>query len=521
MFSTCKQQNGAKNYQAVWYDVGCISFPRFLWLTTPSEHWSTSRHAFGVYTGIANSCQYVIDDDRLQGRPVQAVVEEALARLILRLGGLRVGIIKENTNQASFVNIASMDLRDFIEWKTVTASSQAQDDAHLLEVIKTRLEQLWPDPTNRPPWKLLVVQNNASSPGKVVLDMVFATHHGLADGKSTKIFHTELLDELNSSSIPPAELRSHILSIDRAPIIAPPQQELIQFKISWLFFLKTLWDEFGPSWLKPKPPIEPWTGKIITLEPHRLDLRLMTIKPEVVTSLVAACRAHGATLTAIFHVLVLASVAKHLPSETAQAFSSSTPISLLPWAKLPPGVDMDLGKEFSVLTTSASKNWDAETVAELRRRLGTRDESLEEDLIWPLAAIWRAEIKNKIASLPNDDACGLMGYVTDWQKRWEQTMGKHRAATWELSNIGLFKGVGDEGRGAWTIQRSFFTQPALIVGPAFGVNITGVDGGEVNLTFNWQHGVIENAIVDGVVEDLSAWLEEFRVNGRFGMVESK
>lgn len=491
------------------------------WLTTPSEHWSTSRHAIGIYTGIANSCRYVISEDRLHNRPVQAVVEEALGRLILRLGGLRVGIIKEDTNQASFVSVASMNLGDFIEWETVTVSSQAQCDARVLEATRSRLEQLWPDISSRPPWKLLVVQNGASAPGRVVLDMVFTTHHALADGKSTMVFHNGLLRELNSDSAPPTGLKSHVLSFDRLPVLAPPQQELIQFKIGWVFFLKTLWKEFGPSWLKPRPPVEPWVGKVITLEPHKLKLRLVSIEPEVVTNLVSACRAHGATLTAIIHVLVLASIAKRVPAEVAPAFSSETPIGLIPWAKSPPGVELDLTSMLSVLNTSSNKLWDADTVADLRRRLDEVHEGIEEGLIWPLAATWRAEMKTKLASLPNDDVCGLMHYVTDWQKRWEGKIGQKRDATWEVSNIGLIKGIADDSQGGWKIQRSFFTQPAFLAGPAFAVNVTGVEGGEVTLTLNWQSGVIDDSVVDGVVDDISTWLKEFRAHSRFGIVESK
>lgn len=458
----------------------------------------------------------------------QTLVDAALARLILRMGGLRVGIIKENTNKASFVSVASMDLRDFIEWETMTEGSQARFDARVLEVTKSRLEQLWPDVATRPPWKLLVVQNCTKDWGQLRLDMVFVTHHALADGKSTIVFHTELLRELNRNpndrgSGPPAELKNHILSFDRPPVLAPPQQELIQFRISWLFFFKILWKEFGPSWLKPTPPAEPWAGKAITLEPHRLNLRLISIEEEVVPKLVKASRLHGATLTAIIHVLVLVSVARRVPAEVAPAFSSETPIGLVPWAKLPLDSDVDLTKVLSVLTTSSNKVWDAETVADLRRRLNEKDQGLEGDLLWPLAATWRAEMKTKLASLPKDDVCGLMDYVTDWQKRWEGKIGKSRDATWEVSNIGLIKGVTDDYQslGVWDIRRSFFTQPAFLAGPGFGVNVTGVEGGEVTLTLNWQGGIIDDTIVNGVVEDLSSWLEEFRLNGSFGIVESK
>lgn len=483
------------------------------------EHWSTSRHALGFYRGLANSCQYVIAKERLQGRQLQTIIEEAVARLVLRLGGLRVGVIEEDTNHASFVRVPSMNLQEFIQWKPVTASTQAQYDAHILEAIRDRLEQLWADTKNRPPWKLLIVQNKSSSlaSDEAVLDIVFATHHALADGKSTTVFHTQLLQELNSSSGPPPELENHILTFDRPPVLAPTQEELIQFKIGWVFFLKILWGEFGPAWLKPTPPAAPWRGKVITLEPHKLNIRLMAIKPDTVASLVSACRAHGASLTAIIHALVLTSLARRIPPEIAPTFAGETAISLIPLAQLAAGVDVDLSEILTDLNTGTKTVWSVETVARLRARLGSPGDNLEEELVWPLAAAWRAEMKAKVASLPNDDVVGLIAWVTDWQERWKSKIGQQRDATWAVSNVGSLRGVNSEGPGGWRIQRSFFTQPAAIAGPAFSVNVTGVEGGEVTMTMNWQETIIDAALVDGLVEDLSGWIEDFGNTGRFGI----
>lgn len=410
----------------------------------------------------------------------------------------------------------SLNLQDFIQWKTVTASTQAQFDAHTLGAIKGRLEQLWPDTANRPPWKLLVVQNDSPASGEMVLSMVFATHHALADGKSTTVFHTQLLQELNSSSGPPPELKNHILTFNKPPVLAPPQEALVQFKIGWLFFLKTLWGELGPAWLKPTPPA-PWRGKAITLEPHRLRLRLVVIKPDDVSCLVSACRAHGATLTAVLHALVLASLSRRVPADIAPTFSGETAISLLPLAKLPPGVDMDLATVLTDLNTGTKKVWSEETVARLRAHLGKADDSLEEDLIWPIAAEWRAEMKAKVASLPHDDGCGLLPWVTDWQQRWQGKIGQQRDATWSVSNLGSMRGVSDAGPGGWRIQRSLFTQPAAIMGSAFGVNVAGVEGGEVTLVINSQETIIDGEIIDGVVEDLSAWIGNVGAIGKFGI----
>lgn len=486
-------------------------------LTLDREHWSTSRHAMGVYRGLANSCQYAITKERLQGRLIQTVVEEALARLVLRLGGLRVGIIREETDHASFVQVPSLNLHDFIQWKTVTASTQAQHDSHILDAIRDKLEQLWPDTANRPPWKILVIQNERPESEEVVISIVFTVHHAVADGKSTSHFHTLLLQELNSSSGPPPELKNHILTFSQPPVLAPSQEELVHVKIGWLFFLKTLWAELGPAWLKPTPPAEPWRGKAITLEPHKLGLRIIAIQPDVVSSLISACRAHGASLNGIFHILILTSLARRVPPEVAPAFSGETPISLLPWAKLPPGVNVDLSETLTVLTTGTKKVWGAETVDRLRAQFGVEDDGPEADLVWPLAAEWRAEVRAKVATLPNDDVVGLLPLMKDLQKRWKGKIGQQRDATWEISNIGSVTRANSGGPDGWRIQRSFFTQPALVVGAGFGVNVTGVEGGEVTLVLNWQETVIDAEIIDGVVEDLSAWIEDLSKTGKFGI----
>lgn len=503
----------------------CLTDQRLTYDASPSsEHYSTSRHAQGFYRGIATTCQYVVKEN--QYAPPQTLVEQAVARLVLRLGGLRVAITGEDTNHASFVQVPSMDLRDCIEWKTLSAADLAQYDQGVLQVMKGRLEQLWPEIATRPPWKLLVVQNQEhlwpSHQHCFVLDFVFATHHALADGKSTTIFHTELLRELNTPAPSPSpELENHVLTFHNAPVLAPSQEDLVDLSISWPFLLKTLWTAFAPAWLKPSPPPNPWTGNPITLEPNILRLRLVTLPADAVVSLVAACRAHQTTLSGLFHVLLLTSVARRLPADDAVSpLAGETAISLLPWANLPSGdsrlSSINLKRVLTDLATGTSQLWDAATVAQLRDP--QTNSIAEETVVWPLAKEWRDNIKAKIATLPNDDYVGLLRYV-DFKTYWLDKIGKPRSGTWELSNIGTIKPDGGvtDGRGEWTIQRSLFTQPVKVAGSAITINVTGVDGGPVNLVLSWQETVVDDVLVDGVVKDLRAWFGRFAKSGTFGI----
>lgn len=464
----------------------------------------------------------MIAKEELKGLSVQSVVENALARVILQLGGLRVGIVGEGTNQPCFVDVASMNLCDFMQWKTVAAASQVARDEHVSQLFTDRLEQLWPDIAHRPPWKLLVLEFDHGNEDDVVLEMLFAVHHAIADGKSTSVFHSRLLQALNTTSGPPPELQQHVLSFTQPPVLAPSQEELVRFTTSWPFFLKTLWQELlCPSWLKSAPTFKVWSGKPVALEPHKVGMRLVTIQAAMASGLISACRTHGVTLTGIVHILVLASFARRVQANTASAFSCETSISLRPWAKLPPGLDMDIDEVLADLATSHYQTWEPETVSRLRFALDNprAADGQGEKLVWDLATAWRTAIKAKVASIPNDDPAGLMGYVSDWNKRWLACIGKPRDWTWDIANVGSINGVSPGSESDWSIRRSLFAQPAKVAGPALGVGMAGIQGGDVTLTFTWQETIIETEVVDGLVEDFGTWLQHFERTGRFGIFE--
>lgn len=448
-------------------------------------------------------------------------MQEALARLVLRLGSLQVGITNQDTNKACFVSVPTLDLHDFIEWKIVAVEGQLQYDDKVLDVIRDRLEQVWPDLASRPPWKLLVVERKGQPGPDVVLDIIFACHHAISDGKSTAVFHAELLRELNHHSGPPSDLKGHTLVFEKTPVLAPPQEVLVKFVTSWTYMFNAIWDEFGPAWLKATPPAGPWKGKPITLEPHKLNIRLATISPELVSSLVSSCRSHAATLTTILHVLVLTSLSRRLPADVAPAFASETAISLVPFAKLPPGVEMDISKALTVLNTGMRHDWTVDTVDELRRHLPGSNEvanmNAEETTIWPLAAALKINIKTKVDTLPNDDICGSLSWVTDWRQRWLGRVGKPRDTTWAVSNIGSMQGDDRAPDDGWMIQRAFFSQPVMVVGSAFALNVSGVKGGSVSICINWQQDVVGTQLIEGVVKDLRAWFSSFEKTGKFGI----
>ncbi len=131
-------------------------------------------------------------------------------------------------------------------------------------------------------------------------------------------------------------------------------------------------------------------------------------------------------------------------------------------------------------------------MAEFRGESG-RDEGEDgESLIWRHAASLRSQLKARLDSIPADDMMGLLWWVSDWHGWWLNHRGKPREASWRVSNLGSIPGASrlENARG-WTMQRSIYAQSALVAGPAFGVNVAGVEHGCITASLSWQDGIVE------------------------------
>jgi hypothetical protein len=484
---------------------------------------ASSRHALGLYRRLAHTCCYTKSP---QGDSF-AAIENAVARVVKDTPFLRVGIVDENTNKPYFVDLNPINLKSHVEWK------KAKNEDELFHILEEEHDQLFLEIDRQPPWKVTVVEGLTDT----TLEIIFAVHHSIADGKSTAVFHKHLLQALNIPNLAVPELRNHVLDLTIPADLPLPLEELIKFNISFLFLLKTLWKEFAPAWLKPTPFL-PWGGKPVTLEPYKTNVRLVTISNGTLTPLLAACRAKGVTLTPLLHILILASLAQRLPADTASSFSGTTPISLRPLAQ--PQCAIDLNEAFSVLVTSSMHEFDQETVSNFRTQQSTADKSsssssLWEDLIWKETYKLRSQLKTKVETLPNDDIVGLLSWVSDWHKYWTSKFGAPRDCTWEVSNIGSMSGSSNSTssnmsssslslsssikttQSPWKITRSIMSQPVSIAGTAICVSVSGVKDGPVSVALTWQEGIVETGLVEGLADDLDAWFQTFEQSGYFAL----
>lgn len=440
------------------------------------------------------------------------MLEVAVANLILRLPRLTVAITGDEASRPHFTSVPSLDLSYHLECVELPAELDSPArESHLVQVLEAQHNQLWPDVGTRPPWRVLAVYDPRPSQDedRLVLDIVLAIHHSLADGRSTAIFHAGLLNELNKSSARPLCLEAHVLRMPSKPPghILPPQEELVKFTTSWRFLAGTLWNELASGWFRKPATGLPWTGAPVRPDPYRTNLRLVTIPPKAVSQLLANCRANGTTLTPLLHVLILTSLARRLPAETATSFQSCTPIDLRPFTHSGSHVT-DGAESFGVMVTSASHSFDSSRVSAVR-------EQASGEKVWSFAQTLRQELKERVDTIPQDDMVSMLSWITNWRDFWLNKVNKPRAQTWEVSNIGSIQGSPDDTTAStntetgsrWQILRSVMSQCAIVAGPALCASVSGVIGGPISIALSWQEGIIESELVEGVAGDLQLWMD--------------
>ncbi|KAK0672787.1 alcohol acetyltransferase [Cercophora samala] len=468
----------------------------------PCEIYSSSRHALGFYKCVINTCRYTVPLSRVQSQSVHEVFKRAIASVVLDTPSLSVGIKDEETSNPYFVFLSSINLDHHLEYLELSNDL----DNELIQKLEHQHNQCFSDISSQPPWKVTIASIPPQRNGFLAFDVIFAVHHSIADGRSTAAFHLKLLNELVCPSARPIPLSNHILRLPPNKQLSPPLEEVVTFTQSWSFMLGTLLRELGPAWFSKSPTAISWTGKPITPEPFQTNLRLIVVPSRAVPSVLAACRQHGTTLTPLLHSLVLASLAKLVPAQDAQAFCSSTPIDLRPFSDNPPGKTD--GVPFGVFVTTQTHHFGSQEI----------HGDWDEDSIWKTAVSLKGRIKEHLGAVPKDDIMSMLSWVSDWRKFWLSKIGTRRENTWEVSNIGSIRGISDRSHSqpGWQIRRSIMSQGATAAGAAIGVNVAGVSGGDICITLSWQEGIVETNLVERVVLDLQRWLGQLGHGGQLG-----
>lgn len=434
-----------------------------------------------------------------------------------------MGILGEETRQPRFVGLASLDLRKHIEWRLVDSH---WSDAHLERALEHENTRSWPDVVTRAPWRLL----GYVSPTASCIDLAFSVHHALADGQSGQVFHQCLVEALNhhaGADNKDGVQSGPVLHFRDLPALTPPQEDLVRFTISWPFFLRTLWVELGPAWLRrvvalltgsagsatavgPPAYVAPGAGICLFTSPLRpTRVRLVSLAPADAATLLAACRAHGTTLTPLLHGLMVVLCAReHQRCQESKAgdvvFSATTPASMRNHVTKCTRRDMRhvMGNYVSVYNHS----WVAPPEAS----------SDPDAALWAAVADVDAGLRTFRANLSRDNVMGLLSWVTDFHQWWRSKEGKART-TWEISNVGAMAAGGDtENNGtSWRLTRALFTFTAMDSGPLVGLTVSGIQDGAIAVAVVAQEGTLAEGVHERLRDEMQTRLQHFVETGTF------
>jgi hypothetical protein len=450
------------------------------------EKFSTVRHNLGLFRCVQNIARYSINQHH-NTNDLQATLETALAKVVLRHPALCCGIINEDKEDPAFVRLESVDVSRCIEYRDLDSSTVEEYEQSLIEIIEHQHRQLWTDIHCQPLWKLIVIQSKALPSDGTVFDAIFAWHHAIADGLSGMVFHRSLQEALND----PANVKivNHTIKIPESIRLFPPQEEMIKFKISWWFLLSAVWHKLRPKWLLPDSS-PPWTAAPVasTTAGYGPHVKLISVSSEKTISILSACREHKTTLTGLLQALIASSLAYHVPDATS--FVSATPSSPRHVSGISPTSDI------AVQVCSHSYTFTPSVLSAIRT-CSTPAQLTNQ--IWEISKAFRTSLATEIARLPVDNVAGLLPYAGSIHKMFLSKLGRPREDTFQVSNIGAFK--NDVREGEWRIERMFFTQCGL-AGSAFTFNCVSVVDGPLVISVTWSAGDVGDELMGKIVGDV-------------------
>jgi hypothetical protein len=426
---------------------------------------------------------------------------------------LRVGITGDDTNDAHFTHIPQIDLRDHVSVTVVPCQTVQEYEDKVAEHQGSEHNKLYQELDVRPPWRITILRPSSNDDAvlsqlKGQEDVFFAFHHSLMDGTGGRQFHEMLLSAfVHHDKETLSDEPAHILSFPEPPSLPEPQEAVINFTVSFRFMISVLWNHFAPWFLKPaKQPV--WNATPVNFSlPYKTRIKPIDISPETLSVLLAACRSHSVTLTALLHSFVLTSLATRVSSPIeAPAFAAGTPISLRPFLS-PALMNPAHASSLRCLVSTCDHRFSPERVSALRA-----PDADTNALIWENAQHAKGELAAKLSTTPKDDIVALLKFIGDWAAFWRGRDGKPRTESWEISNIGVLKNV-DADAGGPKATRMLFTNGAMAAGPPMGIDVASVAGSKLTIGLSWQDKVVEDELMDQLAGDLSAYAAKFRETG--------
>ncbi|KAJ4395812.1 Alcohol acetyltransferase [Gnomoniopsis smithogilvyi] len=405
----------------------------------------------------------------------------AVARVIDRHPALSTVFMEANEGckDPYYAQLSHIDLQDctvFETWKWEDEESAAADEQRdkLLERYhNTRFDERWGE---LPLWRLVILQEPSDQSRFVAC---FVWQHTIGDGHTGPSFHHSFQAELSALSVNPVGVKD-LENIVRPPkaAIPPSLESLHKLPLSPLYLLKMAWQDKFPNKSQAV-----WLGGPVT-EPTRSRFRSFSLTTDTTSSLLAVCRAHSVTMTAVIHALIALATFSNLPPNKTR-LKSSIAINLRRWISSDALKEDDMGNYVST-TYLDSK----------------RPESME-GISWGEALRIKKLLDNEVKLGGKNASTGCLRWVDDMHKYFASKTGQPRDATFCLTNLGVFHPKNkDDANPPWSTEKMVFSEGFDAAREAMDVTmITGEDG-RLTLGLIWGDGVVEEKLMLDIFDKL-------------------
>ncbi|KAK8096988.1 hypothetical protein PG999_012932 [Apiospora kogelbergensis] len=513
--------------------------------------------------GLHESYQLAVQTlDQYRGTVVRFY--EAVVRVVLAQPHMQTGVVGETSKKPKLVRLDKLKLRNHVDWVVLDGSDDP--NARYLEELQTNLDTTFSDLATQPGWRVVVLHQAGSDR----LDVIYLWSHTHHDGMSGKMFHQQLLRNLNTkvdsgtrlATLTQEDPDQWIIDLpDSSNKLPPPPEHICAFPTTVPFLAKNLFKELKPPAIFPPGDTYALWAPIKT-SPFKTWFHTFTLGHETVAKVVDACRQHQTTVTGLLHVLVLLSLTSGL--KDAKGFASRTPYNLRPILPSHPRKYPWLEpKETMCNYVSVTDHvFNAGLVASIRAKLAvpaqTKGEVSEEeaaagtggennrplsadllDIVWSTSARVRREIKDRLTSGVKNDLIGIMKFAPEWKALMKNEARKPRFLSWLVTNVGVLDGregareveviadaektqtaetqergeEGEDGRGkedgqGWSICRGELLLSADVASAAIQISVMTAQDEQMAVTCSWQDCVVDPGLGRCLVDDLERWLNE-------------
>ncbi|KAF3396560.1 hypothetical protein DPV78_008104 [Talaromyces pinophilus] len=463
------------------------------------ENYMIAKHSLGFYNNVSVSAFYT-HSSPLDIQHLQFLVYRAVKEVITDHPALGISIADEDKPHPYYVQLPTIDLSKaitFISSDTIPNPSDS-DGAEALDLLLE--EQHNRNFKNRAPqdplWRLLIVHEPAESSRFVAC---FVYHHAICDGISGLVFHRHLLKKLSQISTIDSGQKADAIVATSSKAFLPSLEELHPLPLSTLFFLKANFKEYIAI---NKPKRRTWTAAPTTTDPSKRTSRFRSVSfsQETTSQLLVACRTQSTSLTAAVQTIFAASLFAHIPLGQFSSLYCDGAISFRRW------LPTDLVDRDSIGTWVSRYDF--------QHRFVPRGRSSHSDAIklfsWEDARKVKATIQKEIENQGKDSIVGLLKHAGDVHKLARRRIGKRRAESFELSNIGVF-GHDQQANckvNNWSVGRVIFSQSADVVGAAIEVSLVTGNDGSLNVGFTWLDGIVEGSMMERVIGAFERTVED-------------